>query len=74
MSNTQIYKNANYICAKIQFKAGKLLTYYQKKSIKKANYKDYIEIHFEFQFFIIKSQNHNFKLPQKANPKLTFEM
>jgi hypothetical protein len=36
LSNTQIYKNANYISVKLRFKAGKLLTYYQKKLIKKG--------------------------------------
>jgi hypothetical protein len=35
LSNTQIYKNAIYISIKLQFKAPKLLTYYQKKVNKK---------------------------------------
>jgi hypothetical protein len=47
LSNTQIYKNANYISVKFPFKALKLLTYCQKKSIKKGT------INFKFQFFKI---------------------
>jgi hypothetical protein len=47
LSNTQIYKNANYISVKFPFKALKLLTYYQKKSIKKGT------IDFNFCFFEI---------------------
>jgi len=63
LSNTQIYKNANYISVKFPFKALKLLTYYQKNSIKKGT------INFKFQIFNPEVSGPNRKPDYTKKPK-----